>query len=149
MLTFDLITPERVVFSEEIYEAILPTSEGEISVFPNHIPVVTLLKPGVLSLRKQKNTPDSELEHVAISGGFVEITGSRIKVLADTAERAQEINELRAQEAKRKAEEMKSLAKDDLSLTDATRLLERNLVRIKVAQMKKRHGARHQLDVTK
>lgn len=149
MLTINLITPERVIFSEEIYEAILPTTEGQISVFPGHIPVVTLLKSGLLSLRKQKNTPDNQLEHVAISGGFVEIFGDRIKILADTAERADEIDQLRAHQAARQAEELKKQAQDDVSLADATRLLEKNIVRLKVADLKKRHGSHHQIDVTK
>lgn len=149
MLTFALITPERVVLSEEIYEAILPTTEGQISIFPGHIPVVTLLKPGVLSLRKQKNTSDDQLEQVAISGGFVEIAGDHINILADTAERADEIDQLRAQEAALQAEELKKQAQDDVSLADATTLLEKNIVRLKVAGLKKRHRSHHQIDVRK
>lgn len=149
MLTFSLITPERTVFYEEVYEVILPSTEGQISIFPNHLPIVTLVQSGILSLRKQKDTPDNQLEHVAISGGFVEITGDKVKILADTAERADEIDELRAQQAKRQAEELKQKAQDDVSLADATALLEKNIVRLKVAGLKKRHGSHHQIDVAK
>jgi F-type H+-transporting ATPase subunit epsilon len=138
MLVFELITPERVVFSEEIYEAILPTQNGQIAVLPNHLPIVTLLKAGVLSLRKTKETPDSQLEHVAISGGFVEVNAKKIRVLADTAERADEIDELRAQEAIKKAQALRDQAQDDVSLADVTAALERAITRIKVVGLKRR-----------
>lgn len=140
ILQFELVTPEKKLFSETVYEAILPTSQGQISVFPNHIPVVTILQSGVLALRKTEKTPDSELEHIAISGGYVQIDGANIKVLADTAERADEISELRAQEAKKRAQALLQTSKDEIEAADATAALERAISRIKVASLKKRRS---------
>lgn len=139
-LQFELITPERKLFSEAVYEVILPTKDGQISVFPDHLPVVSILKPGILGLRKTPKTPDSDLEHVAISGGYVEITGNRVRVLADSAERAEEISELRAQQAKKRAEELVHQAKDAVESAQAAASLERAITRIKVAAIKKRRS---------
>lgn len=140
LLHFELVTPERKLFSEEVYEVILPTKTGQISVFPDHLPVVSILTPGVLGLRKTPKTPDSDLEHMATSGGYVEITGNRVRVLADTAERAEEISELRAQQAKKRAEELVHQAKDTVESAQAAASLERAITRIKVATLKKRRS---------
>jgi len=139
-LQFELVTPERKLFSEQVYEVILPTKEGQISVFPDHLPIVSILKSGVLALRQTARTSDSDLEHVAISGGYVEITGNRVRVLADSAERAEEISELRAQEAKKKAEQLVRSTQDQLETIGAAAALERALTRIKVATLKKRRS---------
>ncbi|MBI3495125.1 ATP synthase F1 subunit epsilon [Candidatus Berkelbacteria bacterium] len=140
MIHFELITPERKVFSEDVYEVILPTSQGQISVFPHHLPVATILTPGVLALRKTEKTPDSELEHVAISGGYVQIDGIQVRVLADTAERADEISQLRAQEAKKRAQMLLETTKDEIESAQASAALERAITRIKVAGLKKRRS---------
>ena len=113
MITFQLITPERLVFEEEIYEAIIPTKDGQIAVLPGHKNLITLIAPGVLSLRKNQNDRDDDLEHVAVSGGFVEIGNNKIKVLADSADRADEVDELKAQQARQNALELKQKAQDD------------------------------------
>lgn len=142
MLNFQLITPEKVVFSEEIYEVILPTIHGQIAILPGHIPLITLLRPGVISLRKQKRDADSLLEHVATSGGFVEINASRVKVMADTAERADDLDELKVEQAKVQAKRVLKEAKDEASYTDALGRLEIELARLKVKNLKRRHGSR-------
>lgn len=155
MINFELITPERVVFQEQVYEAILPTTEGQISIFPHHIPLITTIGAGVLSLRRKQSDPDSALEHVATMGGFVEITGlpaqagTRVRVMADVAQRADEIDELKVEQAKKQAEELLHKAADDKEAAAASAMLERSLVQLKVAGLKKRRGAHHQVDLTK
>ncbi len=139
-LQFELVTPERKLFSEQVYEVILPTKDGQISVFPDHVPVVSILKPGVLGLRRTAKTADADLEHVAISGGYVEITGNRVRVLADSAERAEEISQLRAEQAKKRAVELLNQTKDTQENAEAAAMLERALTRIKVASLKKRRS---------
>jgi F-type H+-transporting ATPase subunit epsilon len=138
-LTFELITPEGIKFHKEVYEVILPTVMGEIAVLPNHISLVTIGVSGTVSVRNKANDSDSELDHFATSGGFIEISGQHIKFLADTAEHADAIDELRAKQALEQARELKHTAEDDVSLADATRLIERNLARLKVAELKRRH----------
>lgn len=140
LLQFELVTPERRLFSEQVYEVILPTKQGQISVFPDHLPVVSILKSGVLALRRTARTSDRDLEHVALSGGYVEITGNRVRVLADSAERAEEISELRADQAKKRATELLAQKKDTAQATEAAAMLERALTRIKVASLKKRRS---------
>lgn len=138
LITFQLITPERLVFEEEIYEAIIPTKEGQIAVLPDHKNLITLISPGILSLRRKSNDNDDQLEHVAISGGFVEIGGNKVKVLADSADRSDEIDDLEAHQARQKALELKNKSEDDVSLADATALLERSIAQLKLAEFRKR-----------
>ncbi len=139
MLKFELISPEAVVFSEEIYEAILPSTEGQIAVLPGHIPLITLLKAGVISLRRQKGDAESRLEHIATGGGFVEISENSIKVMADSADRADDLDELKIKEAKEAALRAKDEAKDDVSYADAVARLEFEIAREKVRNLKRRH----------
>lgn len=139
MFTFQLVTPEKLEFEEEIYEAILPTSSGQIAVLPGHIPLVTVLEPGVVSLRRSKNDTEGTMEHVAVSGGFAQITGETIRVLADSATRADDVDEIQAQEARERALDLKNKAHDDVSSADATALLERSIAQLKLARLIKRH----------
>lgn len=139
MLHFELITPEQVAVTEEVYEVILPSVNGPIAVLPGHVPLVTLLQPGVISMRRQKGDADTLLDHIATSGGFVEITGQSVKVMADTAERADDIDELKIEEAKAAAKRQVYQAKDDVSYADAVARLETELARQKVKNLKRRH----------
>lgn len=139
LFTFQLVTPEKLEFEEEIYEAILPTRSGQIAILPGHIPLVTLLEPGVISLRRKQVDNDSVLEHVAVSGGFAQISGRSIRILADSATRADDIDEIQAQDARERALELKSKARDDISSADATALLERSIAQLKLARLIKRH----------
>jgi F-type H+-transporting ATPase subunit epsilon len=139
LLRFEIITPEGIRFHEEVYEVLLPTPDGQIGVFPNHVPLISLIVPGVISVRKAKDTLDKDIDHFATSGGLVEIDGAHVRMLADTAEHADTIDALRAQEALHRALEIKHAAEDHVSLADATGLIERNLARLKVADLNKRH----------
>lgn len=142
MIKFELITPERVAMQEEIYEVILPTQSGQIAVLPGHVPLVTILRPGVITLRRQKGESDDELEHVATSGGFVEVTSNSVKVMADTAERAEDLDELKIEEAREAAQRQVREAKDEAAYADALGRLEIELARLKVKNLKRRHGSR-------
>lgn len=142
MLKFELITPERLVLTEEVYEAILPTQDGQIAVLPGHIPLVTLLRPGVISLRFHKTDREDRLEHLAVSSGFAEVTGNSIKVMADTAERADELDELKIEQAKEAAKRQLAEAKDEVAYADALAHLEAELARLKVKNLRRRHGSR-------
>ncbi|MBW3538002.1 ATP synthase F1 subunit epsilon [Candidatus Parcubacteria bacterium] len=140
MLTFELVTPEGVKFTEEAYEVLLPTPNGQIGILPHHMPLVTLAVPGVIGIRRRADDPDSRIEHFATGGGFVEVDGKRLRLLADTAEHAEDIDELRAKEALERAQELQQTAEDHVALADATALIERNLARLKVTEIKRRHN---------
>ena len=109
-IKFEITTPERVVFKEEISQITVPTRQGEITILPNHIPLVSILEPGVIELVR---TDDSR--HVlAVSGGFIEVLKGKVVILADTAEKGEEIDAEKAEAARAEAEKsMKELRRED------------------------------------
>lgn len=110
IIKFEIATPERVVLKEEIVQLTVPTRQGEITILPNHIPLVSILEPGVVELVK----PDNSRYDLAVSGGFLEVMTGKIVILADTAERAEEIDLDRAEIARQEAKEsMKNLRRED------------------------------------
>lgn len=127
IIQFEIVTPERVVLKEEILQITLPTQAGEITVLPNHLPLVATLKPGIIHLKKK----DGESEIISISGGFIEVLKNKIVILADTAERAEEIDLSRAEEAHRRAEELKQKARDaeQVNFAEINALIEKELAR--------------------
>jgi len=134
-INFELTTPERNVYKEEIDQITLPTKEGEITVLPNHIPLVAVLVPGMATLVK-----NGEESYLAVSGGFIEIQPrSRVVVLADTAERADELDVEKIEEARKRAQDALEETRhgDQVSFAEATALLERELARLKVARKRK------------
>ena len=99
-LTVDVVTAERSVLSEEgVDEVVIPGIEGELAVLPMHAPLLTMIKPGVMLIKK-----GNEETELAITGGFLEVRDDRVTVLADAAERAEEIDVAAAEEARRRAE---------------------------------------------
>lgn len=142
MLKLELITPEKVALTEEVYEVILPADAGQIAVLPGHTALVTLIKPGVISVRREKGDHDNKLEHLATSGGLAEITGKSVKILADSADRAEDLDELKIQQARDEAKRQAKAATDEVSYIDAVSRLETELARLKVKNLKKRHGSR-------
>src|SRR5665648_417690 len=99
-IKFKIVTPEKTVYEDSVDQVTLPTQEGEITVLPNHIPLISVLRAGELVAKK-----GGEEIAMAVSGGMVEVRKNEITILADTAERAEEIDLARAEEAKQKAEE--------------------------------------------
>lgn len=102
-IKFEVVTPERVVSKQQVLQATIPTESGEITVLPEHIPLVSILKPGVLELV----TMDKKIEIISVSGGFVEVLRDKIVILADTAERAEDLDESLIIAAKERAEKAK------------------------------------------
>ncbi len=131
-LTFELTTPERIVERKEVDGVTLPTQEGEITVLPGHVPLVSNLKPGVATLHV-----GSEREYLAVSGGFIEVQpDGRLIVLADTAERAEELDIQKIEEARERArqalEEKRDM--DDVAAAAAMAALEREIAREQTAR---------------
>lgn len=137
MLKLRIVTPERVLLEMEVESATLPTKMGEITVLPNHIPLVANLAPGEIRYK----TTGSEQRFFAVSGGFIEVRkGNEIVVLADTAEFGHEIDIERAEQARQKAKQLMSeTVKDEEAFADAMALLEKNLARLKVAHKHRTH----------
>jgi len=135
-IQFKIATPERIIFQEEVIQITIPTVEGDITILPDHMPLVGILKPGVIEFKRNKE----EIEIISVSGGFVEITKAEVVILADTAERAEEINEKRVEEAKKRAEELKRQVKveDKVNFTEVTIKLEKELARTRAVNKWKR-----------
>jgi len=131
-MKFEIVTPERVVLKEDIAQITVPTREGEITVLPKHIPLVSILKPGVIEAKKE----DGATEIMSVSGGFIEVLRDKVVILADTAERAEEIDIDRAEEARRRAEETKRniINKDDVRFAALSAKIETELARAKAAK---------------
>lgn len=127
---FEITTPERTVYSDTVDEVILPTLNGEIGILPNHIPLVSVIKPGEIRIKK-----GSEESSLAVSGGFIEVQPNKVIVLADTAERAEDIDEARAEEARRRAEDMaKEKRVDAREFAAISAKIEKELSRLKVVR---------------
>ncbi|MDQ3123857.1 MAG: ATP synthase F1 subunit epsilon [bacterium] len=138
MINFQLVSLDGVKFSEDVYEVVLPTMDGEIGVLSKHMPLISVAKRGVISVRKTAQDRDDMMEHFAISGGAIEVTGDTLRVLVDEADASEEISEEEAKTAMERAQKLKSVAKDQISLEQAQSLIDRSAVRLQVAGMKRR-----------
>ena len=131
-IKFELTTPERIVVKKDAEEVTLPTLEGEITVLANHVPLVAVLVPGMVTVRR-----GGQEEYLAVSGGFIEVQpGSKVVVLADTAERAEEQDLKKVEEAREQAQKVLAGQRgaDDVSAAAAMAGLNREIARLKAAQ---------------
>lgn len=141
MLRFQLVTLEGTKLDEEVYEVRLPTPDGEIGVFTNHAPLVSVASTGIITVKRAQNDPEAKWEYYASNGGVIEIVEGIVRVLVDEADREDEINEQEAQKAFEKAQSMRAEAKDQVSLEKAQELIDRQAVRLKLAGLR-RHKRR-------
>jgi len=130
-ITFKIITPEKVVYEDEVDGVTLPTPQGEVTILPHHIPMVGMVASGELMIRKGE-----EITPMAISGGFIEVRcGGQVTLLADTAERVHEIDMQRAEEARVRAREaLAQRHEEDVNYTALASKIEKELARLKVAR---------------
>lgn len=128
-----LIAPDGVKYEEEATEVTLPTADGQITILPNHMPLISLLKPGEIIIKN-----GTKEHNLATEGGVVEVTNNLVKILADTAEDAESLDELKIVEAKKAAEQAKANAKDDVEYTDAAAALEKQLAKLNFLTKRKK-----------
>lgn len=138
MIRFELVTLDGTKFGEEVYEVILPTPQGYIGVLPHHSPLVSIATHGVISVRHKPSDPDSRLEYFATNGGVIEILDNVVRVLVDEADREDEINEQEALKAFERAQAMRTNASDQIELDEAQSLIDRQAVRLQVANLRRR-----------
>lgn len=137
-IRLDIVTVEQSVYSEDVDMVIAPGVQGQLGILPHHATLMTMLEPGELIIKR-----GSEEFYMAVSGGFLEVRPDRIIVLADSAERAEEIDITRAEEAKRRAEkrmEEKYVPGVDAARTEAA--LRRSLIRLKIAERRRKRRPR-------
>lgn len=138
-MKFQLITLLGTKVDQEVYEVVLPTAAGEIGVFPGHEPLVSIAVPGAIAVRHTKGDPDSKLEYFAISGGVIEVNPKGLRVLVDEADSGEDIIEAESKAALERAMKMRENAKDQVDLEKAKQLIDRHAVRLKVADLRRRH----------
>jgi len=129
----EIITGEQVLFQGEVDTVVAPATDGEIGVLPHHAPVMTTLDPGEL-----RYTVGTEEAHYVVHGGFMDIRGDQVVVLADAAEDAREIDEARADEAVRRAEDRLKSHDTELNLERALASIRRAQLRVRVARRRVR-----------
>ena len=133
-LTLQIITPERIVFEEQGVESLtVPGAEGELTILPQHAALMTALSPGPVVFRRGGEEVD-----LALSGGFMEVRDDKVTVLADAAERSDEIDEARAEEARRRAQERIAEHGADFDFARASAALERAQARLRVTERRRR-----------
>jgi F-type H+-transporting ATPase subunit epsilon len=138
-LQLEIVTPERLAYSDTVDSVVLPGSEGELGVLPHHAPLVSTLGVGELRIRK-----GGQEESFAIVGGFLQVRPDKVVVMAETADMASEIDLEKAQEARREAERaLESGYHEGADLSAARAHLQQALLRIRVAERRYREGPRH------
>jgi F-type H+-transporting ATPase subunit epsilon len=135
----EVVTAERTVLQEEVDMVVAPGIVGQLGILPHHAPLVTSLTYGELIIHRE----GQEDEFIAIGGGFMEVGPEHVTILADSAERAGEIDEARAETARQRAQElMAQERREDADFGQAEAALRRSMLRLKVAKRKRRAGGR-------
>jgi F-type H+-transporting ATPase subunit epsilon len=131
MATFrlEIVTAERLVYSNDVNMVIAWGIEGQLGILPLHAPLMTMLKPGELIVKK-----GDEESYLAVTGGFLEVRPDKVIILADACERADEIDVARAEEARRRASEFMKSPTAEIDLATAEAALRRSMVRLKVVE---------------
>ena len=138
-MNFQLVTLLGTKIDQDVYEVILPTAAGEIAVFPGHEPLVSLAVPGAIAVRSSKGDADDKLDYYAVSGGVIEVSPDSLRVLVDEADSSDDIVESETKAALDRALKMRDSAKDQVELEKASQLVDRHAVRLKVADLRRRH----------
>jgi F-type H+-transporting ATPase subunit epsilon len=133
-LQVELVTAEGRLVSKEADFVVAPGIEGELGVLPRHIPLLTPLRAGEVTVRNDGND-----EYIFVAGGFLEVLPDKVVILADAAERAEEIDEARAEESRKRAQQLLEEQPEGLDTAAATAALERAVMRLRVAELRRRH----------
>ncbi|MDP7578372.1 MAG: F0F1 ATP synthase subunit epsilon [SAR202 cluster bacterium] len=133
VLKLEIATAERLVYAEDVSIVVAPGADGELAILPEHTSLLTTLKPGELRVVK-----DGKESLIAVSGGFMEVLSNRVTILADTAERSEEIDEERASIALKRAQEQMTQASSQMELEKAMAAMRRSQARVAVARRKRR-----------
>jgi len=128
-IRLEVVTPEKMVFSDDVDLVLAWGVEGQLGILPHHAPLMTMLQPGDLLIRKE-----GKEEYLTISGGFLEVRPDKVVVLADACERAEEIDLARAEAAKQRAQEALKTAATVVDMAAAEAALRRSLARLKAAE---------------
>ena len=131
-MRLDIITAEQLFYSDEVSSVVAPGLAGQLGILPNHAPLLPSLKPGELKVLKE-----GEESNIAVSGGFLEVLQNVVTILADTAERAEDIDFERAEAAMKRAQDKVDSSDSDMDLEKAIQALKRSQARVYVSKRKR------------
>jgi F-type H+-transporting ATPase subunit epsilon len=132
-LKLEIVTPEAKTYSEDVEMVTIPGSEGEMGIYPNHVPLMTQIVPGELYARK-----DNQNYFLAVGEGFAQITGDRVAIMTDMAIKAENIDEAKAEEARRRAEARLAEKLDDEETAQVAAALAHSLAQLQVKRRQRR-----------
>ena len=133
-LQVNVVSAEESIFSGRARFVVLPGENGELGIYPRHLPLITRIRPGSVRIRME----DGKEEFVFVAGGILEVQPGNVTVLADTAIRGQDLDEARALEAKRKAEEHISSSHGDVDYAQASAELAKAIAQLRVIELTKK-----------
>ena len=138
-MKLQLVTLLGIQIDKEVYEIIIPTSTGEIAVYPGHEPLVTVIVPGAVMIRYNKVDSNAQLDYLAVSGGIAEISQHNVRILVDAAINDEDISEDESRVALERSIELREKAADQIELDEAHQLVDRHFARLKVAELRRHH----------
>jgi F-type H+-transporting ATPase subunit epsilon len=141
-MKFELVSLDGVKFSAQAYSIILPTASGQVTILPGHEPLLSVVVPGVIAIRRDKSDPDYHVEHYATYGGVLEVTDEGARVLVDEATHGDDINIAEAEKAHQAALDVRKSASNQVELDKAQSMVDRHAVRLEVAHLRRRHSSR-------
>ena len=134
-MRLEIITAEQEVYADDVDVVVVPGLEGQLGILPHHAPLMTMLQPGELTIKK-----DGESTYLAVSSGFLEVLGNKVTILADAAEHSEAIDEERALAAMEVARERLANRQGDIELEQVARAMRRAQVRLDVVQKRRRRA---------
>jgi len=128
-IKFQIVTPEKILLEKDILQVSVSTTSGEITILPGHIPLVSVLQAGVIEAK----LPGGSIEIMSVSGGFIEVMEGKVVILADTAERAAELDEQRIKQAYNRAAELKNkdIKQDEVAVASLKAQIDKESARFK------------------
>ena len=136
-MQLEIITAEEQVFDDEVEMVVAPGIDGQLGILPHHAPLMTVLQPGEILIRKE-----GEDTYFVVTGGFMEVMGNRVTILADACEHSDEIDESRAEEAVERARERIEHQDSDVQLEQVLASMRRAQVRLNVVRRRRARGPR-------
>jgi len=138
MLRFQLVSVSGMKFDDDVYEVLVPTKDGVIAIFEDHMPLISAGVPGVISIRQQQSDKDDDMRHFAVNGGILDIDGKTLRFLSEEVTAPEDVSEKQAEEALARAQALISGAGSRAALEEAHHMLRHSTAQLHIARLKRR-----------
>lgn len=138
MIRFQLVGASGMKFDDDVYEVLVPTKEGVIAIFENHMPLISAGTPGVISIRKKSSDRDDSMQQFAVNGGILDIDGKILRFLSEEVSAPEDVSEKQAEAALARANELIKNAGSRAALDEAHRALHHSTAQLHIARLKNR-----------